>query len=130
MAKNTLKDGSESEFSIQDRIVDYLEAEGWLVERMVGNAYQFGIPDLYCFHPLYGARWIDVKHPYQHTLTKAQRLKWPIWESFNCQIWILVDATQEEYDKLFKECNWRDFWNPKWDSLPTVRELIREIVDE
>ena len=38
------------ERDIQRELVRFLRARGWHVERMLANAFQTGIPDLYCYH--------------------------------------------------------------------------------
>ena len=65
------------EWHIQRDLVTFLKARNWLVERMIGNAYQFGIPDLYCHHNKWGGRWIDVKNPGKYSFTRKQKIKWP-----------------------------------------------------
>lgn len=125
------------EFYIQQDLIVFLKARGWHVERMIGNAFQMGIPDLFIAHPKWGQRWLDVKRPGKnYSFTKAQKLKWPVWEAFNIPIWILTAATQEEYDKLFQPPNWRDFWKESWGAIPTLAdidamldELDREALD-
>jgi len=124
------------EWHIQKDVIAFLQARGWLVEVMHGNAFQKGIPDLWVHHPKWGGRWIDCKNPESYSFTKAQRRKWPIWDHFGVGIWILTAATQEEYDKLFALPNWRDYWKDSWD-LPTVddidvmlEELNREATEE
>jgi len=37
------------ELQIQRKLVTFLKARDWHVERMLANAYQTGIPDLYCY---------------------------------------------------------------------------------
>jgi len=118
------------EWYIQQDVIKYLEARGWLVERMVGNAFQTGIPDLYCHHPKWGYRWIDCKQPKNYAFTKAQKRKWPEWEQKGVGIWILTAATQEEYDKLFRPPNWRQYWKASWGELPDVDALLDELVRE
>jgi hypothetical protein len=103
------------EWYIQNDLIEFLEDREWLVERMIGNALQKGIPDLYCHHPSWGERWIDVKNPKSYSFTKDQRRKWPIWEKYGVGIWILTAADQEEYDKLFHPPNWRKYWKKSWD---------------
>lgn len=115
------------EWFIQRDLIAYLEARQWLVERMIGNAYQVGIPDLYAHHIKWGSRWIDVKVRGRYSFTPAQKLKWPLWESHGIGIWILVEADQDEYDKLFHSPNWRDYWKTSWDSQPTIDDLLDEI---
>jgi hypothetical protein len=121
------------EWHIQEELREFLEARGWLVERMIGNAFQVGIPDLYCRHPKWGERWIDVKNAKSYSFTKAQRHKWPIWEKFNCGIWILTGATEAEYAKLFQKPNWREFWKPSYDKMANefdVRRMVDDLAEE
>jgi hypothetical protein len=117
------------EWHIQQSLISFLEARGWLVERMIGNAFQTGIPDLYCHHPRWGYRWIDVKQPDKYTFTKAQKRKWPRWEQAGVGIWILTAATQQEYDKLFASPNLKYYWKKSWGELPDIDELLKQIVD-
>jgi len=116
------------EWYIQQDVTEYLEARGWLVEVMHGNAFQQGIPDLYIHHPKWGSRWVDCKQPKNYTFTRAQRRKWPIWDDFGVGIWILTAANQEQYDKLFGLPNWKDYWKDSW-GLPTVEDIDR-MLDE
>jgi hypothetical protein len=120
------------EWHIQKKLLEYLRDRGWLVEVMHGNAFQQGIPDLFLHHPQRGSRWVDVKNPKQYSFTKAQRLKWPLWDHFGIGIWILTAATQEEYDKLFGLPNWKDYWRDSW-KMPTIEDIdlmLDEIDDE
>jgi len=116
------------EWHIQQDLIAFLKARGWLVERMIGNAFQLGIPDLYVHHPKWGARWIDVKRPGgNHRFTKAQKRKWPVWESFGIGIWILTAANQKAYDTLFAPPNWRDYWKESWGEIPDIDSLLDEL---
>jgi hypothetical protein len=99
----------KTEAKIRQEIKQFLTLRGWLVEITHGNAFQFGFPDLYLAHPKWGTRWVDVKRPAKYSLTKAQRLKWPIWEQYNIGIWILTAANDEQYLRLFGPPNWRDY---------------------
>ncbi len=110
------------EWHIQRDVKKMLETRGWHVERLIGNMFQTGIPDLYCFHKKWSERWVDVKQPKKYNFTKAQRYKWPLWEKAGLGIWILVAATQEEYDKLFKPPNWRSYIKKSW-KMPTAAEI-------
>jgi len=110
------------EWFIRRDLITYLEVRGWHVEIMIGNAYQFGIPDLYCFHRKWGERWIDVKNPKKYAFTRPQKAKWPEWERAGIGIWILVAATQEEYDKLFQPPNWRKYVKKNW-KIPSQDEI-------
>lgn len=116
------------EFYIQQDLIKFLRVRGWLVERMIGNAFQMGVPDLYCYHPKWAERWVDVKRPGKgYSFTKAQKFKWPVWESFGVGIWILTGADQENYDRLFKPPNWRDYWKPSWGEIPDIDALLDEL---
>ena len=115
------------EWYIQRDLITFLKARKWLVERMIGNAYQYGIPDLYCHHNKWGGRWIDVKNPGRYSFTREQKIKWPIWERHGCGIWILTAATQVEYDKLFASPNWREYWKPSWGVVPDIDKLLDEL---
>jgi hypothetical protein len=115
------------EWHIQQDLIKFLEARGWLVERMIGNAFQTGIPDLYCHHPKWDYRWIDVKVKGRYSFTKAQKHKWPLWEKYGAHIWILTGATQEQYDLLFGPPNWRQFWKSSWDTKIDIDALLDEL---
>lgn len=94
------------EQKIVDGLKSILKRNGWLVEKTHGNKYQAGWPDLYCFHPDHGARWIEVKTP-TGPLTPAQGAKFKLWEKFKVPIWILTSA--EDWQLVFKDPNWRKF---------------------
>lgn len=117
------------EWHIQKDIIKFLKVRGWNVERTHGNLYQEGFPDLYVAHKKWGTRWIDVKQPTRYSFTKAQKRKWPIWESFGVGIWILTAATDEEYRKLLGPPNWRSYWKKSWGEVPTQADIDR-MLDE
>jgi hypothetical protein len=109
------------EAKIQLAIIDFLKERGWKVMVTHGNTFQQGFPDLYCLHSTYGAKWIEVKCPTGFVFTPAQRKCFPIiHETYRVAIeaggsgrpicgigiWILNDATEAEYKKLFDPPNW------------------------
>lgn len=100
------KHRSNPEAKIQAEIVAYLRAREWFVVRMVGNALQRGVPDLYATHALYKARWIEVKNPKKYQFTAAQMQYFPQYVANGAGIWVMTAATNDEYQKLFKPCNW------------------------
>ena len=116
------------EYFIQQDIIAFLEARGWHVERIIGNAFQRGLPDLEAYHRKWGVRKIEAKRPDKYTFTNAQKRKFPILEAYGVGIWIMNAATQEEYDKLFAPPNWRDYVKKNW-KIPTMQE-VEAMIDE
>lgn len=106
-----------------------MKARGWHVEIMTGNRYQYGIPDLWTWHPDWDFRWIDCKVPKKNSLTPRQCQKWPVWEKKGIGVWIMVEASQDEYDKLFGSPNFRDFWRPSYDKYCLSEEELDVILD-
>jgi hypothetical protein len=96
------------EAKIQKAIKEMLELKGWWVKPTHGNAHTSGWPDLWASHPLYGSRWIEVKLPGMKgsKFTTAQKRDFPKFCSTGSDVWILTAATEDEYQKLFKEGNW------------------------
>jgi hypothetical protein len=78
-------------------------------------------------------RWVEVKVHGQYKFTKDQLKSFPVMYSNGAPIYILMDATEEEYSKLFTGANFPEYLRPfekerilkmighddKWD-----RELI------
>lgn len=127
------------EFYIQNLYVDFLECREWHVERLIGNAFQTGIPDLFIGHARYGCRWVDIKVYGKYNFTKAQRHKWPTWEKFGIGIWILGAESREactkehmiaDYDLLFQPPNWRQYWKESWDTKPDIDKLLEDLDNE
>jgi hypothetical protein len=116
---------SNKEKIIESRIRLFLAVRGWKVEKMHGNAFQSGIPDLFLWHTEYGHRWVDVKVAGSYEFTKAQITKWPEWEEAGLGVWIMTEANNTEYANLFKPANFRKFWKAKYDT-PTIQELLNE----
>ncbi len=129
MNKPRIRKAHGPEYGIQREVIRFLRTRGWHVERLVGFAWQYGLPDLLAVHPKFGLRFIEVKNPDEYTFTRAQRIKFPILDSFGMGIWIITGATDEEYDKLFGSPNWRDYWKPQWGAI-NVDELLKQIETE
>jgi hypothetical protein len=91
---------------IEKALIDFLTLRGWFVKKLHGNLYQFGMPDLYCTHSRYGVRLIEVKKRKGSVFTPAQLETFPKLIANGSPIWILVDATEEEYKKLWKPSNY------------------------
>lgn len=96
------------EWHIQQAIIRFLREREWHVMVTNGNAYQQGFPDLYCTHPRYKQRWVEVKNPTSYRFTAAQLEHFPIIGR-DSGIWILTAATEDEYKKLFLPQNWYSY---------------------
>ncbi len=94
------------EQKIQKSIINLLERKGWFVLKTHGNMYQSGLPDLFAIHWGYGHRWIEVKNPKSFHFTSAQKQIFPQLVENGSGVWVLVAGTEDEYSKLFKDCNW------------------------
>lgn len=89
-----------------------LRRDGWLTAKSHGNLYQAGWPDLYCFHPIHGARWVETKTK-RGRLTPAQFETFSEWVRYGVPIWIL---TEPRPDLLFEPPNaqgWLDRYKPR-----------------
>lgn len=91
---------------IQRRVIEFLIKRGWFVKVTHGSTFQAGFPDLYACKRSYGSRWIEIKNPLNYRFTGAQLEVFPRFAAEGVGIWILVDATEQEYLKLFKPPNW------------------------
>ena len=80
-------------------------------------------------HPTHGTRWVDMKRPKGYRLTKAQQIKWPLWERYGVGIWIVTDPGQAGYQVLFGPPNWRDY-APGGPSIAQQSEELESLIDE
>ena len=96
------------EFKIQEDIIRFLRYRGWFVKPTHGNMYQSGFPDLFTTHYQYGHRWVEVKDPNRSgdPFTHAQREIFPLLCANGSGVWVMIAATEDEYQKLFKKYNW------------------------
>lgn len=101
------KPREKPEQKIQDRIIAFLKERGWVVMVTHGNTFQKGFPDLYALHPRYGQKWIEVKNPKKWKFTPAQKQYFPHFDEAGVGIWVMMEASEDEYKKLFGEPNWR-----------------------
>jgi len=97
---------NQSEADIQEKIVKFLKVRDWYVVIVHGNMHTFGMPDLFCCHSKYGIRLVEIKKRENYSFTGAQLEKFPKLCANGAGVWILCDATEEEYQKLFKAPNW------------------------
>ena len=117
MKKPSIRAAHGPEFGIQREICRFLRDRGWHIERLIGNALQMGLPDLIIGHIKWGVRFVEVKNEGAYEMTKAQRLKFPVLAQYGFGIWILTEATEEQYQRLFKAPNWKDYWKPKYGPI-------------
>ena len=106
MEPKTFRSKRGPEAKIQDAIINMLRMKGWYVMKTHGSMYQSGFPDLYATNTKYGARWIEVKNKDHYSFTPAQCDCFPKLSANGTRIWILVGATESEYNKLFGPENW------------------------
>jgi len=99
------------EHKIQQDIIKMLLFHGWYVKVMHGSVYQAGFPDLFTCHYRYGIRLIEVKDPNRRgdVFTAAQHEEFPKITANGGGIWVMVDATEKEYNKLFDRPNWYQY---------------------
>lgn len=96
------------EAKIQADIMAMFRRRGWFVVNIHGNAFQFGLPDLFCSHKVYGQKWIEVK--YRTTFTKAQKDKFPKMAAAGVKIWVMTEASEEQYHRVITlPPNWHLF---------------------
>lgn len=93
---------------IQDKIINKLTSEGWYCLETYGSTFQTGLPDVYCCHKDYGARWIEVKNPAGYKFQPSQRRLFPIMGAYNVPIYILMSETETDRIKSSPP-NWRKF---------------------
>lgn len=90
-----------------------MKAADWYIKVMIGNMYQFGVPDVYAAHLKHGQRWIEVKNPAKFSFTPAQQVEFPKLHAAGVGIWILFSDDDTELLKLFKPANWLEVYL-KW----------------
>lgn len=100
------------EAKIQEEIIKELRFREWLVKETHGNMYQSGFPDLYCAHPKYGQRWVEVKNAEAYRFTPAQKEWFPKFAAVQVGVWVLVSAEPYELAKLMGPPNWHTYL--KW----------------
>jgi len=117
------------EYLIQGKVVRALKEQGWHVERLIGNAYQNGLPDLLAMHIKYGMRLIDIKVKGSYNYTKAQRYKWPIHHMHGGGAYIITSV--DEIDLLFGPPNWLDYWKKSWgDPFQSLESRVDSILED
>jgi hypothetical protein len=107
------------EAPIKAAIKKFMEDEQWLVIVTHGNAFQAGLPDLYCAHRNHGVRWVEVKYAGKYEFTDDQLRVFPALASKGVNIHVLAMydprsevELREEYKKLWLPPNYyRYIWH-------------------
>lgn len=105
---------------IQEAILKYLRERGWVCKETHGNAYQSGFPDVYATHATWRQRWIEVKVAERFSFTKAQLRDYPLMVANGSPIWIMTEATDAEYKKLFGPHNLHEFLAAYYDGQTNI----------
>jgi len=86
----------------QERLRELMHKSGWHTEKLHGNAFQSGLPDLICWHPTRGVRLVEVKTP-SGAFTPAQRHKFHLISAHGGMIWVLVVTDPPDNDHLLSQ---------------------------
>ena len=85
----------------------------WTVLNIAGNLFQKGLPDKYCIHNKYKQRWVELKNKNRYQFTKAQLEIFPLIDRTKIGIWVITEASEDEYAKLFEPPNWKKYLHPR-----------------
>jgi hypothetical protein len=104
MDRPTIKSVAGPAEKLQESLRGFLELRGWLVLQLHGNQFQRGFPRFWASHQLYRQRWVHPKLDSRYTA--AQIECFPKISAFGSGIWVLGEATDDEYGKLWQPPNW------------------------
>lgn len=79
-------------------------SKGWVCDKIGGGKYTVGWPDYWCWHPVHGERWVEMKAP-GGKLRPSQIKRFSRWAKKGILVFICTDDT--DYEKLFKD--WSDW---------------------
>lgn len=99
------------EAKVQEQIVKFLKLRDWFVQRIHGNKYQAGMPDLFICSRRFGSRWLEIKLPTGSIFTADQREVFPAMTAAGVGIWIMTAASEAEYAKLWRPANWYQYFH-------------------
>lgn len=102
--------GTGPEAKIEKDVMKALRGQEWFVKKIHGNAFQSGLPDLFCAHFKYGHRWVEIKYAAKYSFTPAQQKDFPAMMAAGEKIWILTGDSVDELLKLFKPPNWQEYF--------------------
>jgi len=90
-----------------NRLKLHMQARGWVVDKIGGSKFAVGWPDLFCWHPKHGLRWIETKAP-GGKLRKSQYDRFHRWKQHGLSVYVLEDETH--YQRLFlDQDNWEEY---------------------
>lgn len=96
---------------IEEKVMSKLRSQQWFVQKMHGNLYQYGVPDLYVAHKSYGTRWVELKNPGKFAFTPAQLIRFKEMNAAGVGIWV-VTSEVEVPALLFKPQQWYMYLDP------------------
>ena len=111
--------GKKKEKAYEKELRAYMHEQGWHTEKTHGNAFQEGFPDLYCMHPKFGTRWVEMKRPEDGRLKASQIKKFSLWQAHGVGVWILTGP--KDYKKLWDPPNWFRWLDPLMRKAETGR---------
>lgn len=110
MEPKKTRPSSGPEAGIKSAIKRYMEHQGWLVIVTHGNAFQAGLPDLYCAHQGHGWRWVEVKYAGKYEFTRDQLRLFPLLAEKGIGIWVLALTMNWSPGEL--EIEYKKLWQP------------------
>jgi hypothetical protein len=105
--------------NVEEPFTVFMEARGWKAIKLVGNAFQCGLPDHLYYHPALGHRFVEFKHFKEGkntlSITKAQRERFPDFIKAGMPVYCIATEDirgvenklmrEHLYSKLFKAPN-------------------------
>lgn len=97
--------------------INHMTNKGWFCIKTHGNQFQQGLPDYYCCHSKFTARWVEIKVFDGNSLhvTDAQKKVFPVFIGYDVPVYVIAaeDLRGKEkygererlYRKLFDEPN-------------------------
>jgi len=89
---------------LRPAVIKRLLLNNWGYRIVHGSMYQVGFPDLYCYHKLFGARWVELKMP-GNKLRVSQVKFFSDLSRHNIGVWVCSDPN-EIPKLLMNKPNW------------------------
>jgi len=101
------KKNPKPEAAGSNRLMNYMQAKGWLCMKLGGSKFTVGWPDYYCYHPRHGHRWVEMKAPGEK-LRDSQIKRFTKMAAAGDKIFVCED--RDHYDRLLRpRDNWRQY---------------------